>query len=232
MWSSSGRPGVAAFPRGGRRWCGRGRRKRGGGRAARQRDQRGKRDVDLLHGPAGKHHRQQWVGRRRRLSCLVCSVTIPQTNSAPALQFSQLWLHICVWPCLCVRASSFQQLVGLQEAGLRPVLPRRSDCLPHCGSAPPLSRLLLGIHWHRSFCPPTGRQTIRLPLLIRCAHYLAMYLAERRFQEKRRGLQALNGPWCANFTLQIFVGRIIYASSVLTNSADLRKVHFYPECVR
>lgn len=166
MWSSSGRPGVAAFPRDGRRWCGRGRRKRGGGRAARQRDQRGKRDVDLLHGPAGKHHLQQWVGRRRHLSCLVYSVTIPQTNSAPALQFSQLWPHICVRPCLCVRASSFQQLVGLQEAGLRPVLPRRSDRLPHCGSAPPLSRLLLGIHWHRSFCPPTGRHLITLVDLV------------------------------------------------------------------
>lgn len=56
--------------------------------------------------------------------------------------------------------------------------------------------------------------------MIRCAHYLAIYLAERRFQEKSR----------ANF--KIFVGRIIYASGVLTNSADLRKVHFYPECVR
>lgn len=104
MWSSSGGPVVAASPRGGRRWCGWGRRTRGGGRAARQRDQRGKRDVGLLHGPAGKHHRQQWVGRQEAVQVLSCfdSVTIPQTNSAPTLQFSQLWPHICAWPCLFV----------------------------------------------------------------------------------------------------------------------------------
>lgn len=58
-----------------------------------------------------------------------------------------------------VCAFSFQQLVGLQEAGLRPVLPRCFDGLPHGGSAPPLSRLLLGIHRHSSFCSPAGGQT-------------------------------------------------------------------------
>lgn len=74
-------------------------------------------------------------------------------------RLSQLWPHICMPAFVCVCAFSFQQLVGLQEAGLRPLLPRCFDRLPHGGSAPPLSRLLLGIHRHSSFCSPAGGPT-------------------------------------------------------------------------
>lgn len=232
MWSSSGRPGVAAFPRGGRRWCGRGPRKRGGGRAARQRDQRGKRDVDLLHGPAGKHHRQQWVGRRRRLSCLVYSVTIPSRQIPRRLSsfHSFDFTFACDRVCVSVPpvSSSWWGSKRLDYALYCPdvLTAFPTVALPHLFHASywestDIAAFVLRQVGKRSDYPCWG-----------CAHYLAMYLAERRFQEKSRGLQALNGQWCANFTLQIFVGRIIYASSVLTNSADLRKVHFYPECVR
>lgn len=52
--------------------------------------------------------------------------------------------------------SSFQQLVGLQEVGLRFVLPWCADGLPNGGSASPFSRLLLGVHWRCSFCSSAG----------------------------------------------------------------------------
>lgn len=60
---------------------------------------------------------------------------------------------------VCIFFSSFKRLVGLQEAGLRFVLSRRSDRLPHRGSASPFPRLLLGVHRCGSFCSPAGEPT-------------------------------------------------------------------------
>lgn len=54
---------------------------------------------------------------------------------------------------------SFQKLVGLQEAGLCFVLSGRSNRLPHCGSASPFPRLLLGVYRCGSFCSPPGEPT-------------------------------------------------------------------------
>lgn len=105
MWSSSGGSVVAASPRGGRRWCGRGRRTGGGGRATRQCDQRGKRDVGLLHGPAGKHHRQQWVGRQEAVLCPVLfwlSYNSSDKFRAGSPVFTALTSHLRVTVFVCV----------------------------------------------------------------------------------------------------------------------------------
>lgn len=56
---------------------------------------------------------------------------------------------------------SCSPLVGHQEAGLCPLLPRRADGLPHCGAAAPLPRLLLGVHGRGVLPPQTGEENAK-----------------------------------------------------------------------
>lgn len=115
-------------------------RRRGRGRSPGQRNQCWKWNVNLLDGPARRYHRQQWA---RGVVSDLCSAKIV-SHHFPSAHFSLYFF-------------SFKKLVGLQEAGLRFVLSRRSDRLPHRGSPSPFPRLLLGVHRRGSFCSPAGK---------------------------------------------------------------------------
>lgn len=105
-WSNSWTPSLAVVLRDEDR---RRRRRRWRGRSSSQCDQCGKWNVDLLHEPAGKHHRQQWVGRKERdgdapLCCLTYLIIscrwiqvheVSQLLSCPRISTSVL-------ACVCV----------------------------------------------------------------------------------------------------------------------------------
>lgn len=55
---------------------------------------------------------------------------------------------------------SCSTLVGHQEAGLCPVLPRRADGFPDSGFAASLPRLILGVHGCGVVPPETGERTL------------------------------------------------------------------------
>lgn len=115
-------------------------RRRGRGRSPGQRNQCWKWNVNLLDGPARRYHRQQWA-----------------RGVVSDLYNAKIVSHHFPRACFSVYFFSFKKLVGLQEAGLRFVLSRRSDRLPHCGSPSPFPRLLLGVHRRGSFCSPAGK---------------------------------------------------------------------------
>lgn len=118
------------------------RRRRGRGRSPGQHDQCWKWNIHLLNGPARRYHCQQSVRG-----------VVSDLSRGKILSHHFLSAHFCVY------FFSLKKLVGLQEAGLCSVLSWRSDRLPHRGSAPPFSRLLLGVHWRGSFCSPAGEST-------------------------------------------------------------------------
>lgn len=65
--------------------------------------------------------------------------------------------------CSCV------PLVGQQADGLRPLLPRRLDGVPHRGPAASLPRLLLGVHRRGVLPAATGRPSLHFSLFASCA---------------------------------------------------------------